>query len=691
MISTSFEISYKQMTKGRHWIYRIVLFACLLFVAVATDAQQKFIILYGEESSATEKATCEDLQHDLQLSSNATVLLGDESQAAANADVIIVAGTATSCRLIRELQNESKLAINVSNWKPGAGLIQVVQHPGKILILAGADVAGMQNAVYEFSSSVLGVDPLAYWTGSKPVKKLHFDLYALPLRLIKAPVVPIICYFENDVDELANLKKPYLEYDMETWKALVNSLRRLHYNAIQFFDMLGRAEFFTREPYKLLRPDYHANMKLVDSFIEYAHLKGMKIQIDMGLGYEVKAISDEEAVCWKRYRQKWIDTWVYYLTHTALGKGDIYSLRPRNQVWDRAYVSTCGENKVAVFNEVYTTLDSVLRIYKPDALKVCICYDDGMDMFNQGFAPPKDFIVVWSDDGYGNFDKMPDSSKGYSFGTYMHAGFWKNHTVHDPYPERIDTVMNLMRDKYAATSYLQVNGQTFRPFLLNLQAFAQWAVDPAQYNGETFYKNWSRQYFGKAAAPFAIQSFKYLHEAQFGRNGYVQNLSEIKRLITYLQIPMTNELSGKANQEQLLLLSGELEMRRAAVNKSLQWANSGTKQASGSANFYYDYVVLPATMYWQLLDFEHWLMEAAIARLHYETDANKSHIDKALHDIRLASEQLNAIYQTCNEGDRDPKWKTWYDPVKRRPNNGFPTRQMVKSIQSNLQKIKRGE
>lgn len=686
-----FENRIKQRTVCLNWKSRILLAFSLISLTAQSFAQQKYIILYGEESSATEKATCEDLKHDLRMTCNATVLLGDENQSVKAGDVIIVAGTASSSRLIRNLQHESKLAMNEGDWKPGAGIIQVVQHPRKILVLAGADVEGMQNAVYEFSRTVLGIDPLAYWTGSKPVKQLHFDPYAIPVRFVKAPAVPIICYFENDVDELANLKKPYLEYDMQTWRALVNSLRRLHYNAIQFFDMLGRAEFFTREPYKLLRPNYHANMKLVDSFIAYAHLKGMKIQIDMGLGYEVKAISDQEAVCWKRYRQKWIDTWIYYLTHTALGKGDIYSLRPRNQVWDRAYVSTCGEDKVAVFNEVYSTLDSVLRIYKPDALKVCICYDDGMDMFNHGFAPPKDFIVVWSDDGYGRFDKLPDSSKGYSFGTYMHAGFWKNHSVHDPYPERIDSVMNLMREKYAATSYLQVNGQTFRPFLLNLQAFAQWAVDPDQYDGEAFYKNWSRRYFGRAAAPYAIQSFKYLHEAQFGRNGYVQNLSEIKRLISFLQLPLTKEPAAKANQEQLLLLSGELELRRTAVKKSLQWAKSGAEQAAGPADFYYDYVVLPATMYWQLLDFEHWLMDAAIAKLQYQRDADKSYIDKALHDIRLASEQLKAIYQTCNEGDRDLKWKTWYDPAKRRPNNGFPTGEMVKSIQSNLQNIKQGK
>jgi len=94
-----------------------------------------------------------------------------------------------------------------------------------------------------------------------------------------------------------------------------------------------------------------------------------------------------------------------------------------------------------------------------------------MDMFNNGFNPPKDWIIAWSDDGYAGFKHYPTSTKGYQFGTYMHAGFWKNHTIGHPYPEQIDTIMHRMFREYNATSYCQVNGQQFRPFLLNIEAF----------------------------------------------------------------------------------------------------------------------------------------------------------------------------------------------------------------------------
>lgn len=52
-----------------------------------------------------------------------------------------------------------------------------------------------------------------------------------------------------------------------------------------------------------------------------------------------------------------------------------------------------------------------------------------------------------------------------------------------------------------------------------------------------------------------------------------------------------------------------------------------------------------------------------------------------------ASEKLKIIYKTSLQGDKNNKWHTWYDPANRRPNNGIPTMDMIKSIQANLDAI----
>jgi hypothetical protein len=40
--------------------------------------------------------------------------------------------------------------------------------------------------------------------------------------------------------------------------------------------------------------------------------------------------------------------------------------------------------------------------------------------------------------------------------------------------------------------------------------------------------------------------------------------------------------------------------------------------------------------------------------------------------------------QRSLDGDKNPRWKGWYDPAKRRPNNGFPTHEMLEEIRKKI-------
>jgi hypothetical protein len=679
------------MNKSLYWLLPVFMLGLLSSVAVrgsvpqAATAAGKYFVYYGAEASATEKAVARDLQGDLSAATGAEVVVRAEPRELPSGAWCFLMGTPASSRLIGAYLARGVMERS-SYPAAGGGLMQVIPgNGGGVVVLSGLDVEGTQNTVYEYSRTQLGIDPLAYWTGYAPKRLKNFRPGSLTTTVVAPPRVPIICYMENDVDELANMHKPYLEYDMDTWKGMVNSLRRMHYNAIQLFDMLGRSEFYTRGPYKKLRPGYTANIALVDSMIDYAHLKGIKIQIAMGLGYQIRSITDSQALCWSRYKKDWIDTWIYYLTKTPLGKADIYSLRPRNQVWDRAYVSSCGEDKVQVFNDVFHVFDSLLQVYKPRARKIAVCYDDGMEMFNGGFSPPKDFIVAWSDDGYCGFKTMPVSSRGYDFGTYMHAGFWTNHTVHDPYPLRIDSVLNMMGSRYHAFSYLEVNGQTFRPFLLNLEAFADWGYDPGKFHGADFYRKWCVRYFGPKAAPRAVASMKALHAAQYDRTGYVRNLGQIKSILGFLSDKDVLSPDGKPYRVGYEGLHfNDLDTRMAFLDTAFSEAAAGLKLASGQDHFYYDFVYLPALMYHQLMAFEITILKAARLKHAFQQQGRADDIREARRLLDAAYVQLEAIYKTCYQGDKNPRWATWYDPAKRRPNNGFPTFERLKASQENL-------
>jgi hypothetical protein len=668
---------------------KLLLFFWILFGILSCSQKDSVYIIRGDNVSTAEILTVNHLKKDLESVSGKTVSIIDENKSIPSKGTIFAVGTPLSNGIISELI-KSKVLILTQNFPGNRGGIWAKVNLGngpEIIVLAGSDTQGTQYAVYDYCRKVLGIDPFEYWTGKLPDANKPFNPFKFSNKVIAPPEIPILCYFENDVDELANLKTPLLEYDWESYTEMINSLVRIKYNAIHLFDMLGRPEFFKREPYHKLRPDYDVRLSYIDSLINYAHDMGMKVEIDLLLGYKIKPMSQDKADCWENNKDEWIATWKYYFEKTPIGKADIFSLRPRNQVWDWEYKSSCGEDKTEVFNEVYKVLGNLIDYYNPDAIKVATCYADGMEIFNNDFTPPNDWIIAWSDDGWGGFNSLPEKTKGYNFGTYMHAGFWKNHTIHDPYPEKIDTVMKMMINKYQANKYWEINGQQFRPFLLNIEAFAAMANNPEAFNGEAFYKEWTERYFGENAAVLAVNSMKKLHEAQFDKVGYVQHLWEIKQAIQYLSNVPT-EPKGKSpvpiDYMQVSKNYENVAKRMAILHQALSFAEQGLEFMDSDNTFYNDYILLPVRLYLDLLTFESRLNEMAELKKRFEETGNKKILEEAILHLRKAKNDLDTINQRNLEGDKNQQWKGWYDPAKRRPNNGFPTMEMLDSIEANL-------
>jgi len=364
-------------------------------------------------------------------------------------------------------------------------------------------------------------------------------------------------------------------------------------------------------------------------------------------------------------------------------------LRPRHQVWDWEYESTCGEDKISVFNEVYKAFGDLVDSYKPNAEKVLICYADGMKMWNNGFRPPKDWIVCWSDDGFGEFESLPNTTDYYNFGTYMHAGFWLNHTVHNPYPEKVETVMKEVFKNQNATSFCLVNGQNFRPFLLNLEAYSDICKNPEEFDAEQFYWHWTNRYFSEETSKHAIKSMNYLHNAQNNRIGYVQHLWEIREAIAYLSnnpIKRPGKTPIPYTYERVKNDFNHVQETSKYLDSALIEAKKGLKLEPNN-EFYHSYTYLPTLLYSDLIAFEKALHKMAQFKKEYENSGNTSSLRKvntALEDSKIL---LKNIYTNRIKGDENEKWNRWYDPEIRRPNNGFPTLTMLQTIEDNLTRI----
>ena len=661
-------------------LFYILLGAALTACGASEKRTNDIVIVVSEQAPEPIKIAAEDLKKDLSESLPQNVPVTISSAANDNAAINFYIARFSSIQSLTKNDTSFLKPLN-----PGArgGLIKSMSHSkNHSIFLLGDDVQGTQYTVYDYTHKILGRDPLQYWTGKVAKKVTADDLIQISERVIKPPVVPYLVYFENDVDELANLKEPMLEYDWESFTQMIDSLVRLRYNGIEFFDMLGRVEFYTRPEYLEAFPGYQLDVEYLNKMMDYVHDKGMYIQIDMMMGRQLLTLSMEQSNCWTKYKQDWIDTWTTYLTETPVKKGDIFALRPRNQVLDWEYKSSCGEDKAEVFNEVYVELGKLIDQYKPGAKKVCTCYHDGMEIFNGNFNPPKDFTIAWSDDGWGTFKYLPEDTKGYKFGTYMHAGFWLNHDVHDPYPELVDETMTMMFKNYNATDYIMVNGQTFRPFMINIEAFAEAARLGQAFDGEAFYRDWVARYVATDDVETVVSAMKQLHEAHIDHVGYVEILWQVKKMTAYL----SNTMLQKPGREAVPVDYAGVEKfidgtqkRISSLDKAVE-LNSSVSTSTQNDVFFHDHFSLPVHIYRDLLIFNQNLIELSVLKGQYEQTRDERLLEEAKAVFAEARKNLSLVYERRLSGDKDPKWATWYDPAKRRPNNGFPSIEAIEKI-----------
>ncbi len=628
----------------------------------------KQTLVVGKRAGSPERLACDDLKQDLERVTGAPVTIQSEEAGIPDDGIAYLVGTPDSSDAIAALSASGQIAVTAAHPGPQGGQIVRVDRAGKgpLMVLAGSDFRGAQRAVYAFSHTCLGVDPFQYFTGYVPPQQPDFQPPAID-RTLPPPSAPILCYFDNDDDELANMTQPYLEFDLDTWKGLVDSLVRIGYNAIDIHDQLGRSEFYRWDDYKRIRPDYRCDLDLVSRLIDYAHSKGVMIQIPMYLAWEFRHITEEQANCWTHHKQAWIDTWTYYLKETPLGKGDIFLDRPRSQLWDSYYKSSIGEDVGEVMTEAFAALRDAVLEHNPRAVLICDLYAHGQDLWREGrFAPPRDYIMAWPNDGWGHYADFPQDLRGYRFGCYMHAGFWLNHVVQDPYPARIERSMRELLTRHRANHYVLVNGQTFRHFLLNLEAYSRAVADPDRFDGEAFHREFMTRYFGAKAAPHAVAAFDQLHEAN--GKGYVSLIHDVMSDLNACKERKVFD-SLDALRTDRAACADRLAMLESALEKALQ----ADAVADDQAGFCHDHVVLPIRLFVQTVALRLALQDALVAWNENAREGRQDGKTRAEAAIARARDILAAHLKTREDGDKNPKWKTWYDPAKRRPNGGFPT------------------
>jgi len=211
------------------------------------------------------------------------------------------------------------------------------------------------------------------------------------------------------------------------------------------------------------------------------------------------------------------------------------------------------------------------------------------------------------------------------------------------------------------------------------------------FDGEQFYTDWTTRYFGEEAGKHALHSMKKLHEAQFSRVGYVQHLWEIREAISYLsnaplerpgKVPIPYDYRRVENDFE------HVAKRILILKDALKEAQEGERVLGTAHIFYHDYILYPVKIYVDLLEFERVLHQMGKDKKQFEDSGDKAYLQKAIDGLDAARQTLEVIHQGCVSGDKNPTWEGWYYPENRRPNNGFPTMEMLNVVEENLKRIK---
>lgn len=534
----------------------------LLFVLLNHYATATILIVYGDKATSIEQNASLDLKYDIESVSKERV---DLSAYSSNFDVkkyrhVIYVGTKATHTYLSEYLTSASGNILSGDLAPETYLLKSIN--SKTHLIMGADNRGTFYGVYEFSKTVLGTDPNAYWIGYTTKTQEKITIPALSYQA-KAPVFQYRGYFDNDNDLLANFKGRKLIVELDLWKEMINTLMRHGYNYIDIHDLLGRPEYYLRDYYIQLT-DFHSDLELVEQVIDYAHSKGMMVQVPMYLGWEFRHLEMDE-VCLTQYHDKWMEIYEYYLTKTPIGKADLFLQRPRHPIYDWAY--KCEEEAAAgvkpgeLMNKMFEGLYQLIQEHRPGAVLFCDLWSEGRPLWESGeFAPRKEIQMLWADHGFANFHEFPADFKGYNFGIYIHTGVWYNNVTQSPYPGRIKAGA-LVAVNSKATSNILVNGQTFKDFLLNISASAACAWDPIGFDPEQFYTDWTTRYFGKNASAKTVEVLKLTYQANVPLGGFrntmnktVQILNTIEKKNPKLESLEAVETSIKASEQALKLV-----------------------------------------------------------------------------------------------------------------------------------------
>lgn len=363
-----------------------------------------------------------------------------------------------------------------------------------VVCLTGADMRGTIYSIYQFSQTVLGVDPMYLWTDKQPEKRTAITLPADFARVYPKPVFRYRGFFPNDEDLLTGwipaAKGEQTGISLKVWDNVFETILRLKGNMIV--------------PGTWIFPD--------DAQVHAATERGLIVNQHhaIPLGMNVARWPKDVPYNYSTHPEILERAWTNAVASYKPDEEILWSVGLRG-LSDASYATldpSVRNNDPLLGERVSQAIADQMRIVRakyPKAEFVTDLWQEGARLMQEGYLKiPPEVMLVWADTGYGDMQDAGKVAAGQ--GAYFHVAMMSGSA--NQLSEMVSVaVIQSELGRYinaGATSYLLVNTSDIRPVAMTTRALMEtaWGGVPTHASNadSDFYHRWSAEEFGAKSA-----------------------------------------------------------------------------------------------------------------------------------------------------------------------------------------------
>lgn len=372
----------------------------------------------------------------------------------------------------------------------------------QLVCLTGADMRGTIFAIYQFSQSILGVDPMYLWTDKEPQR---VDSISLPPNFEKAYPSPVFRYrgfFINDEDLLSGwspaTKSEHSGIALRVWDNVFETILRLKGNMVVpgtwIFPDDAQVDAAARRG--LIINQHHAiplgvNVARWPKDVPYNFSTHPEI-LERAWTNAVAAYKPEDEVLWSVGLRGLSDASYASLDASVRGNDELLGKR---------------------VSDAIAAQIKIVRARYPKAQFVTDLWQEGARLMQEGYLKiPPEVNLVWADTGYGDMQDGGKAAPGQ--GMYIHVAMMNGQANQLSELVPVGVIQEELGRyiKAGATSYVLVNTSDIRPVAMTARALMEtaWGGVATDANGadDAYLRRWSAEEFGARAAGAVTDIYK---------------------------------------------------------------------------------------------------------------------------------------------------------------------------------------